>query len=153
MKVKVNLDKRGEADKIWDRLWNDLVRKAKLTPIQSNLVAQYLRQLMSLRINEIESAVDMGWLIALIESENFGTDVSKGAKKLLRVQRYAVEVRNEAYGKGCVNANGFWDKYDGCGLEHMQVRLGRYGVEYDTGFGRFNERDSDFGGFYERNSD
>ena len=132
MKAIVNLDKRGEADKKWDKLWNDLVRSAKLTSMQSALVARYLRQIMSLRINEIESAVDMGWLIALIESEGFGTDVSKGAVRLLRAQKHAVEVRNEAYGKGCVNANNVWDKYDGCGLEHLQVRLARYGVEYDT---------------------
>ena len=132
MKARVNLDKRSDADKKWDKLWNDLVRQAKLSPVQSNLVARYLRQIITLRINEIESAVDMGWLLALIESENFGTDVSKGATRLLRVQKHAAEVRNEAYGKGCVNANGVYDEYDGCGLEHLQVRLARYGVEYDT---------------------
>lgn len=132
MKARVNLDKRGEADKIWDKMWNDLVRQARLTPMQSALVSKYLRAILKLRINEIESAVDMGWLLALIESENFGTDVSKGAKRLLRVQKHAVEVRNEAYGKGCVDANGQWDKYDGCGLEHLKVRLAWYGVEYDT---------------------
>lgn len=132
MKARVNLDKRGEADRIWDKMWNDLVRQARLTPMQSALVSKYLRAILKLRINEIESAVDMGWLLALIESENFGTDVSKGATRLLRVQRHACEVRNEAYGKGCVDANGVWDEYDGCGLEHLKVRLARYGVDYDT---------------------
>lgn len=132
MKARVNLDKRSEVDKKWDKLWNDLVRNARLSPMQSALVSKYLRQIITLRINEIESAVDMGWLLALIESENFGTDVSKGATRLLRVQKHAVEVRNEAYGKGCIDANGVYDEYDGCGLEHLQVRLARYGVEYDT---------------------
>ena len=133
MKAIVNLDKRGEADKKFDDMWNKLCAKAKLTPIQSNLVANYLRELIGIRMHEIESAVDMAWLVALIESESFGTDVSKGAKRLLRVQQYAADVRNEAYGKGCVNANGTWDDYDGCGVEHLKVRLSRYGVEYDTG--------------------
>lgn len=132
MKVKVTLDKRGDADKKFDNLWNKLCSKAKLTPIQSNLVANYLREIMTIRMHEIESAVDMGWLIALIESENFGTDVRRGATRLLRVQQHAADVRNESYGKGCINANGFWDNYDGCGIEHLKVRLSRYGVEYDT---------------------
>jgi hypothetical protein len=133
MKAIVNLDKRGDADKKFDDMWNKLCAKAKLTPIQSNLVANYLRELIGIRMHEIESAVDMAWLVALIESENFGTDVAKGATRLLRVQQYAADVRNEAYGKGCVNANGVWDKYDGCGVEHLKVRLSRYNVEYDTG--------------------
>ena len=85
-----------------------------------------------MRIHEIESAVDMGWLIALIEGEGFGTDVSKGATRLLRAQKNAADARNEAYGNGNIDANNFWQKYDGCGLQHLQVRLSRYGVEYDT---------------------
>lgn len=132
MKVKVELDKRSEFDKRWDKLWNDMVRKAKLTTYQSAMVSSYLRELMGMRMHEIESACDMAWLTALIESEGFGTDMSKGAKRLLRVQQYAVDVRSEAYGKKCIDANGKID-YDGCGLEHLKVRLSRYGVEYDTG--------------------
>lgn len=130
MKAIVNLDKRGELDKKWDKMWNDLVRSAKLTPIQSNLVGRYLRELLQLRMREVESACDMAWLLALIECENFGTDVSRGAKRLPRVQQHAADVRNEAYGKQCINANGQID-YDGCGLEHLKVRLARYNVEYD----------------------
>lgn len=131
MKAIVNLDKRNEFDKKWDKMWNDLVRNAKLTPIQSTLVGRYLRELMGMRIHEVESAVDMGWLIALIEGENYGTDVKRGAVKLLRVQQNAVNARNEAYGKDCINANGVIE-YDGCGIEHLKARLSRYGVEYDT---------------------
>ena len=132
MKAKVTLDKRSEFDKKWDKMWNDLVRNAKLSPMQSALVGRYLRELMGMRIHEIESACDMAWLLALIEGEGYGTDVSRGATRLLRVQQHAVDVRNEAYGKECINANGRIE-YDGCGLEHLKVRLARYNVEYDTG--------------------
>lgn len=132
MKANVKLDNRNEIDKIWDNLWNELVRNAKLNPKQSMLVGKYLREIISLRIHEIESAVDMGWLIALIEGEGFGTDVKKGAKRLLRVQQNAVNARNEAYSKNCVNANGRIE-YDGCGIEHLKARLARYNVEYDIG--------------------
>ena len=131
MKARVTLDKRSDFDKKWDKLWNDLVRNAKLTPIQSALVGRYLRELLGMRMGEIEAACDMAWLTALIESENFGTDVSRGAKRLLRVQQHAADVRNEAYGKKCIDANGNID-YDGCGIDHLKVRLARYGVEYNT---------------------
>ena len=133
MKARVTLDKRSDFDKKWDKLWNDLCRSARLTPIQSGLVSRYLREIIGMRIHEIEAACDMAWLTALIESENFGTDVSRGAKKLLRVQRHACEVRNEAYGKECIDANGRLE-YDGCGLEHLKVRLARYNVDYDINF-------------------
>lgn len=132
MKAIVEADRRSEVDKMYDTMYNKMVRKARLTPVQENVVAAYLRELLCLRIHETECAVDMGWLIALIEGEKFGTDVSRGAKRLLRAQALAAEARNEAYGKDCINANGVWVDYDGCGLEHLQVRLSRYGVEYDT---------------------
>ena len=131
MKARVTLDKRSDFDKKWDKMWNDLVRNAKLTPIQSGLVGRYLRELLQMRMGEIEAACDMAWLLALIEGENFGTDPNKGATRLLRVQQNAVTARNEAYGKQCIDANGCVD-YDGCGIEHLKVRLARYGVEYDT---------------------
>lgn len=132
MKAIVKLDKRGEIDKEFDDMWNKMCRQAKLNRMQSSIVASYLRDIVTRRIHEIESAVDMGWIIALIEGEKFGTDVKRGAKRLMRAHQNAVNARNEGYGKGCVNANGVWDKYDGCGLEHLKVRLARYGVEYDT---------------------
>lgn len=132
MKAKINTDMRNPIDRKFDDMWNRLCREAKLTAKQSVLVAKYLRDIMGMRIHEIESAVDMGWLLALIESEKFGTDVKHGAKRLVRTQQKCVDIRNEAYGHKCVDANGFWQKYDGCGLEHLQNRLARYGVEYDT---------------------
>ena len=132
MKAIINKDRRCKEDRLYDDMWNKLCRDAKLTPIQSALVSKYLRGILQMRIHEIESAVDMGWIIALIEREGFGTDVSKGATRLLRVQAYAAEVRNEAYGKGSIDANNYWQKYDGCGLQHLQARLSHYGVEYDT---------------------
>lgn len=131
MKARVILDKRSDFDKKWDKMWNDLVRNAKLTPMQSALVGKYLRELLQMRMGEIESACDMAWLIALIEGENFGTDPSKGATRLLRVQQNAADARNEAYGKKCIDANGCVD-YVGCGIDHLKVRLARYGVDYNT---------------------
>ena len=131
MKAKVQIDNRSEADRKFDELWTKMVKSAKLNPMQSHIVANYLKEVMNMRIHEIESAVDMGWLIALIESEKFGTDVKRGAKKLIRAQKYACDARNEAYGHDMVDANGRWDDYDGCGLQHLQIRLERHGVQYD----------------------
>ena len=130
MKAKVNLDKRTESDKMWDDLHNRMIRQANLSQKQSYIVTKYMRDLIGLRIHEIEAAVEMSYLLALIEGERFGTDVNRGAKRLMRVQQNAVEIRNEAYGHAQINANGRVDDYDGCGLAHLQVRLARYGVEY-----------------------
>ena len=132
MKAKVQIDNRSESDRKFDELWTKMTKNARLSPMQSRIVADYLRQIMNLRIHEIESAVDMAWLIALIESEKFGTDVKKGAVKLLRTQQYACDVRNEAYGHDIIDGNGWYNDYDGCGLQHLQMRLERHGVEYDT---------------------
>lgn len=131
MKAIVQKDNRCEVDKVFDNLWNKLCREARLSPMQSNLVAKYLRTIIEMRIHEVESAVDMGWLIALIESEHFGTDVSRGAKRLLRAQQYSADVRNEAYGHSVIDGNGVWQDYDNCGCEHLQIRLKRHGVDYD----------------------
>lgn len=132
MNAIVDRDRRCDIDKAFDGAWNRMCREARLNPKQSAVVAKYLRWLVEKRIMETESAVDMGWLIALIESEKFGTDVNKGAKRLLRVQQYACNVRNEAYGHSCVDGNGDFVDYDNCGLEHLQIRLKNHGVEYDT---------------------
>lgn len=131
MKVKVEKDRRSEVDKVFDAMYNKMVRAAKLSPMQENIVATYMRKIMGMRLHEIESVIDMSWLIALIESEGFGTDPKRGATRLLRAQRTAVDVRNEAYGHECADAHGFWHSYDGCGVEHLQTRLKRYGCEYD----------------------
>lgn len=131
MKAILPKDQRSKIDSKFDDMWNKLCREANLSARQSMLVARYLREIIGMRIHEIESAKDMGWLLALIESEKFGTDVNRGAKRLLRVQQKCVDVCNEAFGHECIDANGFWQKYDGCGLEHLQKRLAKYGVEYD----------------------
>jgi hypothetical protein len=132
MKVKVKADNRSEIDKRFDSIYNKMVRDARLSPIQENIVATYLHKIMQMRINEIEAAVEMSYLIALIESEHFGTDVTRGrAKRLFRVQKYATDAIDEAYGHACIDSAGFWKSYDGCGLERLQVRLARLGCDYD----------------------
>lgn len=132
MKAIINTDKRNEIDRKFDMMFNGMVAKAKLTPKQSQIVARYLREIMAMRLHEIESARDMGWLLSLIEVEHYGTDVKRGATKLLRVQQGMADIVNEAYGHDCIDANGYWQSYDGCGLERLQQRLARHGVEYDT---------------------
>lgn len=131
MKALLPKDRRSKIDSKFDDMWNRLCREANLSARQSMLVARYLREIMGMRIHEIESAVDMGWLLALVESEKFGTDVKRGATRLLRVQQKCADIRNEAFGHECVDANGFWQKYDGCGLEHLQSKLARYNIDYD----------------------
>ena len=133
MKAKVNLDKRCHSEKVYNAMYNAMVKDAHLSPKQEVVVAKFIRAIIAMRIHEVESAVEMGFHIALIEGEKFGTDVKRGAKRLLRVQENAVAARNEAYGKECIDANGNLT-YDGCGLEHLQTRLARYGVEYQTRF-------------------
>ena len=132
MNAIIKKDRRSEIDRKFDMMYNGMVAKAKLTPKQSQIVAKYLREIMAMRLHEIESARDMGWLLSLIEIEHFGTDVKRGAKRLLRVQQGMADIVNEAYGHECIDANGYWQSYDGCGLERLQQRLKRHGVEYDT---------------------
>jgi hypothetical protein len=131
MKARVNLDKRGRIARREDELLNAMKRDAGLNPRQFAIVGHYYRELIGLKIHETEAAVEMSYMISLIEGEKFGTDVSRGAKKLLRVQKNACEAREEAYGKSCVDANGYVNTYDGCGVEHLQIRLARHGVDYE----------------------
>ena len=131
MKAKVKLDNRNNVDKMWDDMYNKMVRTAHLSPRQSMIVSQYLREIIGLRIHEIEAAVEMSYMLALIEGERFGTDVKRGASRLIRVQNNAVDIRNKAYGYECIDANGCI-VYDGCGLERLQLRLKNHGVEYQT---------------------
>ena len=130
MKARVNLDKRGKVAKREDELLNAMKRDAGLNPRQFAIVGHYYRELIGLKIHEIEAAVEMSYLIALIEGEKYGTDPGRGAVRIPRVQRNACEARNEAYGNSCVDANGNIT-YDGCGLEHLQIRLARHGVDYE----------------------
>lgn len=131
MKARVNLDKRGRIAKREDELLNAMKRDANLNPRQFAIVGHYYRQLIGLKIHETEAAVEMSYLISLIEGEKYGTD-PKRATKLLRVQKGACEAREEAYGKSCVDANGCYNAYDGCGLEHLEIRLARHGLDYET---------------------
>lgn len=131
MKVKVSADRRSEIDKRFDSVYNKMVRDAHLSPKQENIVATYLHKIMNMRVTEIEAAVEMGYLIALVESEHFGTDFKRGATRLTRTQAYAAEVINEAFGHSCIDSAGFWNSYDGCGIERLKLRLERLGLEYE----------------------
>lgn len=131
MKVRVVKDRRCEIDRQYDEMFNKMVRDANLTARQRVIVQTYLRSIVRMRIHEIEGAVEMGYLLALIESEHFGTD-PKRSTRLKRVQKQASEHIDDAYGRGCINANGFFEDYDGCGLERMKARLANYGIEYET---------------------
>lgn len=131
MKAIVKKDKRSAVDRRFDDMWNKMVRLSKINSAQERIIWEYLRELLAIRVHETQCSDDMSWLLALIESEKFGTDVKRGAKKLLRVQAKTADVRNEAYGHGCVDANGVFQKYDGCGMEYLQNRLRNYGVEYE----------------------
>lgn len=130
MKARVNLDKRGRIARREDELLNAMKRDANLNPRQFAIVGHYYRQLIGLKIHETEAAVEMSYLISLIEGEKYGTD-PKRATKIPRVQKLACEAREEAYGKSCVDANGYVNAYDGCGVEHLQIRLARHGVDYE----------------------
>jgi len=128
MKAKVELDKRSELDKKYDQMFNKMVEKARLTPKQEMVVSAYLRNIIGERIQEVENAMNMGFWIGLIELEHFGCN--KRATKLPRLQNYVRDVVNEAYGKEGLDANGVWNKYDGCGIEHLKMKLARRGVEF-----------------------
>ncbi len=130
MKVKVVKDRRCELDRQYDEMFNKMVRDAALNARQRVIVQTYLRNLMRMRIHEIEAVVEMSYLIALIKSEKFGTH-PRNSTRLKRVQQAASEELDDAYQRGAVNANGFWDDYDGCGLERLQHRLSNLGIEYD----------------------
>jgi hypothetical protein len=47
------------------------------------------------------------------------------------VQARAAEHINEAYSRGYINANGFFEDYDGCGYERLKAKLHGYGLEYE----------------------
>lgn len=128
MKAKVELDRRTESDKKYDQMFNTMVRKANLNPRQSFVVREYLRNIVGERIRECENAMNMGFWIGLIELHNFGHN--KRATRLPRLQDYVRDVVNEAYGKECIDANGCLVDYDGCGIQHLKVRLQRHGVEF-----------------------
>ena len=131
MKAIVNRDQRCEIDRRFDDCYNKMIRKARLTPQQINVVSAYMREIMEMRIHEIRGAVDISWILSLIEGEGYGTDPRRGAFRLQRAHKKAVDIRDEAFSQGSVDARGFWNSYDGCGYERLQARLARYGCEYE----------------------
>lgn len=132
MKARVSKDRRSDIDRKFDLMWNGMVLKAKLTPKQSQVVAKYLHEIMGMRIHEIESGKDMAWMLSLIRGEKFGTNPKRGAVRLTRTYNLCADILNEAYGHGCIDANGFWQSYDGCGLEYLKEQLAKHNVDYDT---------------------
>jgi hypothetical protein len=128
MNAKVTLDKRNELDKRYDNMWNKLCRDANLNPRQKFIVQKYVRDLLGTRMNEVQAATEMAYMLALIESESYGTRI--GSTRLLRVQNRAREHINEAYGAKSMDANGDWG-YDGCGYERLVSHLESKGIEYD----------------------
>ena len=131
MKAIVNRDNRCEIDRRFDERYNKMIREAKLTPRQINVVAAYMHGIMEMRIHEIRGAVDMSWILSLAEGEGYGTDVRRGAFRLQRAHKRAVEIRDEAFSHGSVDARGFWNSYDGCGYERLQTRMRSHGLEYE----------------------
>lgn len=131
MNAIVKKDNRCEIDRRFDDMYNKMVREAHLTPQQRNVVGAYLHSVMEMRIHEIRGAVDMSWILSLAEGEGFGTDVSRGAFRLQRAHKRAVDIRDEAFSKGSVDARGFWNSYDGCGYERLQARMRSHGLDYE----------------------
>lgn len=128
MNAKVELDKRNELDKKYDIMWNKLCRDANLNPRQKFIVSKYIRDLLGTRMNEVQAATEMAYILAMIETVNFGT--RKGSTRILKVQDRAREHINETYGSKGLDANGVYG-YDGCGYERLVHRLESKGVEYD----------------------
>lgn len=128
MNAKVELDKRNELDKKYDTMWNKLCRDASLNPKQRFIVSKYIRDLLGTRMNEVQAATEMAYMLAMIETVSFGT--RKGSTRLLKVQDRAREHINESYGSKSFDANGVFG-YDGCGYERLVNRLESKGIEYD----------------------
>ena len=131
MNAIVKRDNRCAIDRRFDDMYNKMVREAHLTPQQRNVVGAYLHAIMEMRIHEIRGAVDMSWILSLTEGEGYGTNPRRGAFRLQRAHKKAVEIRDEAFSKGSVDARGFWNSYDGCGYERLQARMHSHGLEYE----------------------
>lgn len=69
--------------------WDKLCRKAGLTPKQKVLVSEYINA----QVEEAQSATEMAFSLALIESEHFGTRL--GSTRLQRVKERARQHLNE----------------------------------------------------------
>lgn len=134
MKARVIKDRRSDVDRQYDEMFNKMVRDAALNARQRVIVQTYLRSIVRIKLHETEAVMEMAYLLALIKSEKFGTD-AKRSTRLKRVQKAASEELNDVYERGCVNANGFLEDYDGCAVERLQARLSNLGIEYETKIG------------------
>ena len=126
MNVKVQRDRRCAEDKRYDVMLSKMVRDASLTAKQRLIVSQYFDTILREKINEVENAMSAAFWIGLIESERFGRN--KRATRLPRLQKYVLEVLNEAYSHDCFDANLHFG-YDGLGLARLRRRLKDYGIE------------------------
>lgn len=129
MRTKIEVDRRAEIDKKYDKMYEKMVKAACLSPKQKAVVSAYLRAIIQEKIQEVENAMDMSYWIGLIELYKFGCN--KRATRLPRLQKYVKEIVNEAYGHSCVDANGMVIDYDGCGLSWLKCKLRRYGIEIE----------------------
>ena len=134
MKARVIKDRRSDADRMYDDMFNKMVRDANLNARQRVVVQNYLRSIIRIKLVETEAVMEMAYLLALIESEKFGTN-PRNSTRLKRVQNAAAAQLNDVYERGCINANGFVEDYDGCAVERLQSRLANYGIEYSTKIG------------------
>lgn len=127
MEVLANSDRRSKEDKRYDVLFDRMVRSAKLNPRQSYIVREYLRGIVHEKIQEVEDAMSIAFLVGLIELYKFGCN--KTATRLPKLHKYVREILNDAYGHDCINANGQIE-YDNCGLARLKNRLHNHGVKF-----------------------
>lgn len=118
-------DNRTEEDKRDDLLWNKLCRKANLNPVQQMTVSRYVDDLLRQRMTEVESAVEMGYIIALNEVLGFGT------KRIKRVQSCAADNIEKTYSAMSFNGTSKIATYDGCAMQRLKAWCKSIGIEYD----------------------
>lgn len=125
MKIKPKLDRRGDEDyqKIDDKEWNALCRSAGLSRRQQILISAYLDKQMKRKINEVQAATKYGAYIYLREKYRFGF------KRIAQFERGVTDVLSDAYGKESIDANGHYQTWDGCGIEHLEHRLRQIGID------------------------
>lgn len=117
-------DNRTAEDKRDDLLWTKVCRKANLNPVQQMTVSRYVDDLLRQRMTEVESAVEMGYIIALNEVLGFGE------KRIKRVQECAAANIEKAYGAMSFDGNCSVARYDGCAMQRLNNWLKGMGIEY-----------------------
>ena len=86
----------------------------------------------------IEDATVYGWAVHFFEEDSISGEAfnkSTPVKTAASAEASASEELNDVYQRGCVNANGFLEDYDGCAVERLQARLANLGIEYETKIG------------------